>query len=80
MPEAPAPAPGRESGRFRPYHWLAAVPLVAMLGGIPFANRVQPYVLGLPFLMAWILGCVVFTSAVMAVVFRMDRRRERDGR
>jgi Protein of unknown function (DUF3311) len=77
VPESPAPP---SSGNFRPYHWLAALPIVAMLGGIPFANRVEPYVFGLPFLMAWILVWVVLTSAAMAVVYRLDRRRERDRR
>ena len=78
MPEAPAPA--RQSAGLRPYHWIAAVPVVAMVGGIPFANRVEPYLFGLPFLVAWILICVVLTSAVMAVVYRLDWRRERDDR
>lgn len=76
----PEPSTPPASGKLRAYHWLAAVPPAAMLGGIPFANRVEPYVFGLPFLMAWILGCVVLTSAVMAVVYRMDRRRPADDR
>ena len=73
MPKPPAPA---APGKLRAYHWLAALPVAAMLGGVPFANRVEPYLFGLPFLMAWILICVVLTSAAMAVVYRLDRRRE----
>ncbi|MDE3052736.1 MAG: DUF3311 domain-containing protein [Gemmatimonadota bacterium] len=76
MSEPPTPAPAA-SGKLRAYHWLAALPVVGMLGGVPFANRVQPYLFGLPFLMAWILIWVVLTSAAMAVVYRLDRRRER---
>ncbi len=79
MSEPPTPAPAA-AGKLRAYHWLAAVPLAAMLGGVPLANRVEPYLFGLPFLMAWILIWVVLTSAAMAVVYRLDRRRRpRDG-
>jgi uncharacterized protein DUF3311 len=35
-------------------------------------------VLGLPFLLFWILACVVLTSGVMALIFELDRRRDRD--
>lgn len=69
MPDAPRPA-----GR-RAYHWLTAVPTVAMLGGVPFVNRVHPMVLGLPLLMAWIAGWVVLTSATMGLVLYLDRAR-----
>ena len=29
-------------------HMLAVLPFIGILGGISFANRVEPYVLGLP--------------------------------
>jgi hypothetical protein len=61
----------------RPHRWLAALPAVLMLGGVPFANRVEPYVLGVPFLLAWIVGCVVLTSPVMALVHWLDGRADR---
>jgi hypothetical protein len=57
------------------YRWLAAVPALVMLGGVTFANRVEPYVFGLPFLLFWIVASVVGTSVVMAVVGALDRRR-----
>jgi Protein of unknown function (DUF3311) len=62
--------------RVRPHHWLTAVPALGILAGVPFANRVHEYVFGLPFLLAWILGCVLLTSAVMALVGALDRRAE----
>ena len=58
----------------RPHHGLAALPAAAIAIGVPFANRVHAYVLGLPFLLFWVLACVVLTSAVMAVVGALDRR------
>lgn len=51
---------------------LAGLPFVGILGGAGFANRTEPYVLGLPFLMAWIVIWVVASSAIMAVVFALD--------
>jgi hypothetical protein len=51
------------------------VPPVAMLAGIPFANRVRPIVLGLPFLLFWIVLWVVLTSVCMGLIYRIDSRR-----
>lgn len=59
----------------RRYRWLAAIPTIGMLGGIPFANRVQPYILGLPFLLAWIVMWVIATSLIMALVYALDNAR-----
>lgn len=44
-----------------------------MLGGIPLANRVEPYVFGLPFLLFWIVAWVVGTSGVMGFIYAIDR-------
>ncbi len=57
------------------YRWLGALPTIGMLGGIPFVNRVEPYVLGLPLLLAWIVGWVIATSVVMAIILVLDRKR-----
>ena len=63
--------------RSRGYRWLAAVPALAILGGVPLANRVYAYVLGLPFLLFWIVACVLLTSGVMFVVGALDRQADR---
>lgn len=60
------------------YHLLALLPALGMLGGLPFANRVDPLVCGLPFLMAWLVGWVVITSGLMLLVLRPDRARDRE--
>jgi UDP-N-acetylmuramyl pentapeptide phosphotransferase/UDP-N-acetylglucosamine-1-phosphate transferase len=67
--------------RVPPYRWLATLPGLLILLGVPFANRVHARVLGMPFLLAWIVGCVLLTSLVMAIVGRLDDRHaaaERD--
>jgi hypothetical protein len=64
--------------RLRPYHWLAAVPALGLLGGVPFANRVHTLVLGLPFLLFWIVAWVVLAAVCMGVLYRLDHRDARD--
>lgn len=59
------------------YRWLAVVPAIGMLGGVPFANRVEPYVLGLPFLLFWIVAWVVATSATIGLIYALDQRHDR---
>ena len=59
--------------RWRWYHLLALLPAAGMLGGLPFANRVHPLVCGVPFLMAWLVGWVVVTAAIMGWILRLDR-------
>jgi hypothetical protein len=76
MSEAPTPSPGRQRGQeWRAYHALALLPAIGMLGGLPWANRVHPLVLGLPFLMAWLVGWVLATAAIMALILRLDTAR-----
>lgn len=54
------------------HHWLATLPFLLSLAGVLFANRVQPFVFGLPLFLAWTIGCVLATSLVMWLVFRLD--------
>lgn len=61
----------------RPYRALALLPAVGLIAGIPFANRVEPYVLGLPFLLFWIVGWVVATSAIIGLIWVLDRGDKR---
>lgn len=63
----------------RPIYLLAALPFVGILGGITFANRVEPFVLGMPFILFWIVLWVVLTSVIMAVVYRSDPANREDG-
>ncbi|RNB79922.1 DUF3311 domain-containing protein [Brevibacillus nitrificans] len=53
-------------------HVLGLIPFIGMLGGLPFANKVQTFVFGLPFLLFWIVLWVVLTSVVMALVNYLD--------
>lgn len=53
---------------------IAAIPPVALSVAVPFVNRVEPRVFGLPFLLAWIAFWVLVTPAFLWTVGRMERR------
>lgn len=53
---------------------LAGIPVLALTLGIPFANRVDPRVAGLPFLPAYIVFWIVLTPAFMFAVYRSEHR------
>lgn len=62
--------------------WLATLPFLGMLLGPYFLNRVEPFVFGLPLLLAWLVLCVLLTSAVMGLIYLTDseNREPEDGR
>jgi hypothetical protein len=51
---------------------LALLPFAAMLIGPFFVNRVEPTLLGMPFLLAWCVAWIVLSAVIMAVIFRFD--------
>jgi Protein of unknown function (DUF3311) len=51
---------------------LAVLPFLAMLVGPFFVNRVTPSILGMPFLLAWLVVWILLTAAIMAIIFRLD--------
>ena len=76
MPPETQPTPARpREQEWHAYHALALLPAVGMLGGLTWANRVHPMILGLPFLMAWLVGWVLATAGIMALILRLDRDR-----
>jgi len=63
----------------RSIRWLAVVPFLALIVGPFFVNRPTPLILGLPFLLAWIVAWILLTSLIMAVIYAADpANRERD--
>jgi len=57
---------------------LALLPFLGMLIGPFFLNRVTPFVLGMPFLLAWLVAWILLTAAIMAVIFRLDPTNQGD--
>lgn len=52
--------------------WIAVLPFLGILVGTPFFNRAEPSILGLPLIVVWLVSWVIATSAIMAVVYRLD--------
>lgn len=50
-----------------------------MLFFLPLVNRVEPFVLGMPFIVFWIFLWVVLTSGIMAIVFKLDPANQEGG-
>ncbi len=51
---------------------LAVIPFLGILVGVPFLNRVEPLVLGLPLVLAWLLLWILLTSAIMGLIYLID--------
>jgi hypothetical protein len=54
------------------------VPFVLYIGALPFANRVEPVVLGLPFLFVWLLAATLLTPVAVWLTWRGDRKTRAD--
>jgi xanthosine utilization system XapX-like protein len=52
--------------------FLAVLPFLGILVGVPLLNRVEPLVLGMPLVLAWIVLWVVLTAVIMMVIYRLD--------
>lgn len=60
-------------------YFLALIPFIGLLGGIQFANKVTPYVAGMPFILFYIVLWVVLTSFIMLVIYKMDPANREEG-
>lgn len=65
------PTPPSNARRLRVL--LAAVPIAALTLLVPLANRLEPRIAGLPFLLAWIVAWVILTPAFIWSIGRLDR-------
>jgi hypothetical protein len=61
----------------RSHRWLALLPALAICLGAPLVDRLHASVAGVPLLLVWIVGAVLMTSVVMAVIAALDRRPPR---
>ncbi len=72
MSHIESPPEVHRAGRRTLHLTLAALPFVGMLVLVPFVNRDEPYVFGLPFLLFWIVLWVALTSVCMTVIYHTD--------
>jgi hypothetical protein len=52
----------------------AAIPVLALVCGLPLANRLEPLVFGLPFLLFWMLAWVLLTPAFLVLAYVLVHR------
>ena len=52
--------------------WLAVLPFLGILVGVPLLNQVQPLVLGMPLILAWIVMWIVLTAVIMGIISLCD--------
>lgn len=53
---------------------LAAVPIAALSVAVPLVNRIEPRILGLPFVLAWIVAWILLTPLFVWGIGRVERR------
>jgi hypothetical protein len=61
----------RDAGRYVRFA-LSLPPFIGMLVLVPLVNRTEPFVLGLPFLLFWVVLWVILTSVCMTIVYFID--------
>jgi len=55
--------------------YLAIVPVLGLLLGPVIHNSSTPFILGMPFLLGWMVIWVVLVSIVMAIIYALDPAR-----
>lgn len=53
---------------------LGAIPFVTLVLALPLVNRIEPVILGLPFLLFWILAWVVLTPPILFLAYCVERK------
>lgn len=43
---------------------------------IPFANRANPHIFGLPFLAAWLSGGIIVAFVCLGILYHLDKDKE----
>ena len=67
-PRPPAAQPRRR------HRWLLLLPFAWQVALVPLVDDVALRPFGLPFPMAWQMAGILFTSAIVGLVFAIDRR------
>lgn len=55
---------------------LLIIPFIGLCVLLPVANRIEPYILGMPFLLFWIVLWMILSSVVLFIVYKLDPANE----
>jgi hypothetical protein len=58
---------------------FAAIPFATLVMALPLVNRLDPVILGLPFLLFWILLWVVLTPPVLFLAYICEKKFNKAG-
>jgi hypothetical protein len=53
---------------------FGAVPFLTLVLALPLVNRLDPVILGLPFLLFWILSWVILTPPLLFAAYLCERK------
>ena len=53
---------------------FGAVPFITLVLALPFVNRVEPFILGLPFVLFWIILWVALTPLFLYAAYRCEQK------
>jgi len=56
---------------------FAAIPFLTLVFALPLVNRLEPVILGLPFLLFWILLWVVLTPPLLFAAYLCEKKFNR---
>ncbi|EUJ19400.1 DUF3311 domain-containing protein [Listeria aquatica] len=57
---------------------ILLVPFLFILGGAAFANRIEPHILGIPFLLFWIAIGTVLSSLSVLLLYYFEKKKGDD--
>jgi hypothetical protein len=53
---------------------LGSIPFITLVFALPLVNRIEPMILGLPFLLFWIISWVILTPLILFVAYILERK------
>jgi hypothetical protein len=59
------------------HRWLLLLPFLWQVGAVPLVNDIAWRPASLPFPMVWQMLGILFTTAIIAIVFHLDERVEK---
>ena len=58
---------------------LALVPFLMLVLALPFVNQIRPFVLGLPFLLFWIVLWIFLTPFILMAAYWAEKKFNKNG-
>jgi Protein of unknown function (DUF3311) len=56
----------------KPIYLLALIPIIAIFGGVFWANSIEPYILGMPLFFFWNAAWLLLTSLIVFIIYKFD--------